>query len=31
VGTAVAIWMSFDMQEGEGPTGVRLSRICGIH
>ncbi|MGK7288400.1 hypothetical protein ACSRCJ_02575, partial [Salmonella enterica] len=26
-----AIWMSFDKQEGEWPTGVRLSRIGGIH
>lgn len=31
VGKAVAIWMSFDKQEGEWPTGVRLSRIGGIH
>ncbi|PPS59374.1 signal peptidase I [Pantoea sp. BRM17] len=31
VGKAVAIWMSFEKQEGEWPTGVRLSRIGGIH
>lgn len=31
VGKAVGIWMSFEKQEGEWPTGVRLSRICGIH
>lgn len=31
VGKATAIWMSFDKQEGELPTGVRLSRIGGIH
>lgn len=31
VGKATAIWMSFDKQEGEWPTGVRLSRIGGIH
>ncbi|MGQ7789183.1 hypothetical protein ACULNC_02435 [Shigella flexneri] len=31
VGRATAIWMSFDKQEGEWPTGVRLSRIGGIH
>ena len=31
VGKAVAIWMSFDKQEGQWPTGVRLSRIGGIH
>lgn len=31
VGKAVGIWMSFDKQEGEWPTGVRLSRIGGIH
>ena len=28
---ATAIWMSFEKQEGEWPTGVRLSRIGGIH
>ncbi|MGM3184520.1 signal peptidase I [Dickeya oryzae] len=31
VGKATAIWMSFEKQEGEWPTGVRLSRIGGIH
>lgn len=31
VGKATAIWMSFDKQEGQWPTGVRLSRIGGIH
>ncbi|PKH21869.1 signal peptidase I [Enterobacterales bacterium CwR94] len=31
VGKATTIWMSFDKQEGEWPTGVRLSRIGGIH
>ncbi|PHM46276.1 type I signal peptidase [Xenorhabdus mauleonii] len=31
VGRASAIWMSFEKQEGEWPTGVRLSRIGGIH
>ncbi|WP_413528020.1 signal peptidase I [Rahnella inusitata] len=31
VGKASAIWMSFKKQEGEWPTGVRLSRIGGIH
>lgn len=31
VGKAVAIWMSFKKQEGQWPTGVRLSRIGGIH
>ncbi|WP_130831060.1 signal peptidase I [[Erwinia] mediterraneensis] len=31
VGKAVAIWMSFEKQEGQWPTGVRLSRIGGIH
>ena len=31
VGRATGIWMSFDKQEGEWPTGVRLSRIGGIH
>ncbi|MCG8710804.1 signal peptidase I [Brenneria sp. 4F2] len=31
VGKAVGIWMSFEKQEGEWPTGVRLSRIGGIH
>lgn len=30
VGRATAIWMSFEKQEGEWPTGVRLSRIGGI-
>lgn len=31
VGKAKAIWMSFEKQEGQWPTGVRLSRIGGIH
>lgn len=31
VGKATAIWMSFEKQEGEWPTGVRLSRIGGVH
>lgn len=31
VGKATAIWMSFDKQEGEWPTGVRLNRIGAIH
>lgn len=31
VGKATAIWMSFDKQEGQWPTGVRLSRIGSIH
>lgn len=31
VGKATAIWMSFEKQEGEWPTGLRLSRIGGIH
>ncbi len=31
VGRATAIWMSFDKQEGEWPTGLRLSRIGGLH
>lgn len=31
VGKAVSIWMSFEKQEGEWPTGVRFSRIGGIH
>ena len=31
VGKATAIWMSFEKQEGEWPTGARLSRIGGIH
>lgn len=31
VGKAVAIWMSLDKQEGQWPTGVRLSRIGAIH
>ncbi|PHM23917.1 signal peptidase I [Xenorhabdus budapestensis] len=31
VGRATAIWISFEKQEGEWPTGVRLSRIGGIH
>lgn len=31
VGKATAIWMSFEKQEGEWPTGVRLNRIVGIH
>lgn len=31
VGKATGIWMSFEKQEGEWPTGVRLNRIGGIH
>lgn len=31
VGKATAIWISFEKQEGEWPTGVRFSRIGGIH
>ncbi|AKJ41582.1 signal peptidase I [Pragia fontium] len=31
VGKATGIWMSFEKQEGEWPTGVRFSRIGGIH
>lgn len=31
VGKATAIWMSFDKQEGEWPTGVRFNRIGAIH
>ncbi|MBQ0957173.1 signal peptidase I [Serratia symbiotica] len=31
VGKATAIWMSFEKQEGEWPTGLRLSRIGAIH
>lgn len=31
VGKATAIWVSFEKQEGEWPTGVRFSRIGGIH
>ena len=31
VGKATAIWMSFEKQEGEWPTGVRLNRIGAIH
>ena len=31
VGKAVAIWMSFEKQEGKWPTGVRLSRIGAIN
>ncbi|MCR3755955.1 MAG: signal peptidase I [Sodalis sp. Psp] len=31
VGKAIAIWMSFDKQEGKWPTGVRLNRIGGIY
>ncbi len=30
VGKATAIWMSFEKQEGQWPTGVRLSRIGGF-
>lgn len=31
VGKATTIWMSFEKQEGEWPTGVRLQRIGSIH
>lgn len=31
VGRATAIWMSFEKQEGQWPTGLRLSRIGRIH
>lgn len=31
VGKAIAIWMSFEKQEGEWPTGIRFSRINLIH
>lgn len=31
VGKATAIWMSFEKQEGEWPTGVRFKRIGAIH
>lgn len=31
VGKATTIWMSFEKQQGEWPTGVRLSRIGNIH
>ncbi|EIC84407.1 signal peptidase I [Serratia sp. M24T3] len=31
VGRASGIWMSFKKQEGEWPTGIRISRIGGIH
>lgn len=31
VGKATTIWMSFEKQEGEWPTGIRFSRIGGIH
>ncbi|WP_127958865.1 signal peptidase I [Serratia microhaemolytica] len=31
VGRATAIWMSFEKQPGEWPTGIRFSRIGGIH
>lgn len=31
VGKAFAIWMSFEKQPGEWPTGIRFSRIGGIH
>lgn len=30
VGKATAIWMSFEKQEGQWPTGIRLNRIGGI-
>ncbi|MDR0217977.1 MAG: signal peptidase I [Enterobacteriaceae bacterium] len=30
-GRATAIWISFEKQEGEWPTGVRFSRIGGVH
>lgn len=31
VGKATAIWMSFEKQEGEWPSGIRLSHIGAIH
>ncbi|UDG79656.1 signal peptidase I [Candidatus Steffania adelgidicola] len=31
VGKAIAIWISFDQQEGKWPTGVRFKRIGSIH
>ncbi|PLK58438.1 signal peptidase I [Candidatus Palibaumannia cicadellinicola] len=31
VGKAIVIWMSFEKQEYQWPTGVRLSRIGRIH
>lgn len=31
VGKAIAIWMSFEKQENQWPTGVRLQRIGAIH
>ncbi|KFA59652.1 S26 family signal peptidase [Gilliamella sp. Choc4-2] len=31
VGKAVAIWMSFEKQPNEWPTGIRFSQIGGIH
>ncbi|SFN11271.1 signal peptidase I [Izhakiella capsodis] len=31
VGKAFAIWMSFEKQPGEWPTGIRFSRIGGLH
>lgn len=31
VGRASAIWMSFEKQPNEWPTGIRFSRIGGIH
>lgn len=31
VGKATTIWMSFEKQEGEWPTGIRFSRIGAIH
>lgn len=31
VGRATAIWMSFEKQEGQWPTGIRLNRIGSIH
>ncbi|KES14705.1 hypothetical protein GASC598B02_003820, partial [Gilliamella apicola SCGC AB-598-B02] len=31
VGRATAIWISFEKQPDEWPTGIRFSRIGGIH
>ena len=31
VGRATAIWISFEKQPDEWPTGIRFSRIGGLH